>query len=134
MGKGTSATPLSIRIHRIEEGRNGAPGGYRVLVDAAWPLNSGSEGLPIDDWMPELGPTDWLASTFGADRARWGTFRSRYRRQLRSQGRRRRLEAIAGIARHRPVTLVTACPPSACNPAVVIREILLSEIFRPATR
>jgi uncharacterized protein YeaO (DUF488 family) len=130
-GTGNLGNGTKIHIHRIPSEERRSPEGYRILVDADWPRSCGENGLGIDDWMPELGPTRWLSERFGRDPARWGTFRSRYRRQLRSQGRRRHLERIVRLARTQPVTLVTAAACAEMSPAAVIMEILAQDFGAP---
>jgi uncharacterized protein YeaO (DUF488 family) len=96
--------------------------GFRILVDAQWP--EGLSRSSIDRWIPELAPSDWLTDHFGHDRTRWGTFRSRYRRQLASRKRRALLTNLTDLAIAHPIILLTAAPAETINHARLIAEAL----------
>ena len=116
---------MAVHTQSIESVSANATGSYRILIEPSWPERHPQPDPRIDLWIPELAPSEWLAARFGADPARWGTFRSRYRRQLRSKLRTRHLDRIAQLARDRDVVLVHAGLECDRNTAAVIREALL---------
>ena len=100
--------------------------GIRVLVDATWPEGLNKEA--VDRWIPELAPSNWLLNRFGRDRVRWGTFRSRYRRQLTARKRLEFLTEITRLSATDTITLVTAAPAGTVNHARIIAETLTREV------
>ena len=118
-----------IRLHSLAgNGARCAPG-HRILVDRDWPWDIPRESAPVDEWIPDLGPSRWLTEMFGEDPTRWGTFRSRYRRQLRSKARRALLSGVADRATKGTIVLVTASPLQDCSHSLVIREMLQDELL-----
>jgi uncharacterized protein YeaO (DUF488 family) len=115
---------MGLRIARIYQKDPHPRQEHRILVDRLWPRGITKEEAELDDWMPEVGPSDWLRWTFGHDETRWGTFRSRYLRQLRSKKRLQLLEKIAELARKEDVVLLYGARSEEHNQAVVIREAL----------
>ena len=53
-----SATTLDVRTKRIYE--NAEPGDDRVLIDHIWPRGISKERARLDEWAPELAPSDEL--------------------------------------------------------------------------
>ena len=82
----------------------------------------------MDRWIPELAPSTWLLNRFGRDRVRWGTFRSRYRRQLTARKRLDFLTEITRLSATHTITLVTAAPVGTVNIARIIAETLTREV------
>lgn len=113
-----------IRIARIYDDGTRRADERRILVDRLWPRGVAKEEADLDEWLPQLGPSDWLRRTFGHDESRWGTFRSRYLRQLRSRKRQDLLAEIAETARDHDVVLLFGARDETHNQAVVIREAL----------
>lgn len=100
--------------------------GHRVLVDRLWPRGVTKQALRIDSWMRALAPSDELRRWFGHDPARWGEFRTRYRRELvapSGDAAREFAELVDLVAAGR-VTLVYAAADTAHNNAVALREVL----------
>jgi uncharacterized protein YeaO (DUF488 family) len=118
------APPIAKQIDftRLTSSATAPTRGYRVLVDATWP--EGLDKHAVDRWLPELAPSIWLIDHFGRSQVRWGTFRSRYRRQLMSRKRLRLLAEITRISANRPITLITAAPAGTVNHAKIIAEAL----------
>lgn len=118
-GHGHLKQIVSVRI----DSSNPAPSrGFRILVDADWP--HGLRKDDVDRWIPELAPSVWLLDRFGHARVRWGTFRSRYRRQLTARKRRELLGEISRKSATHPITLLTAAPAGTVNHARIIAEAL----------
>ena len=96
--------------------------GYRVLVDRVWPRGRTKAELRLDAWARDLGPSTGLRKWFGHDPARWTEFQIRYRLELAGPERARALDALAGIARTGPVTIVYGARDREHNQAQVIAD------------
>jgi len=116
---------MQIMTTRITPATPPSKGAIRVLVDETWP--EGLKKEAVDRWIPELAPSNWLLDRFGRDRVRWGTFRSRYRRQLTARKRVEFLTEIARLSATQTISLVTAAPAGTINHARIIAETLARE-------
>jgi uncharacterized protein YeaO (DUF488 family) len=96
--------------------------GYRVLIDRLWPRGVKKETLALDLWAKELAPSDDLRRWFGHDPSRWKGFVERYRRELRAQAARERLDDLAARAAQGAVTIVYGARDEQHNDAVVVRD------------
>src|SRR5215467_6476986 len=56
--------------------------GLRVLVERRWPWRLDKASAAIDRWEKEVAPSAELHRWFGARRARWPEFRTRYALEL----------------------------------------------------
>jgi uncharacterized protein YeaO (DUF488 family) len=122
----------AVRIKRAYEApaRND---GYRVLVDRLWPRGVKKETLALDIWAKELAPSGELRRWFGHDPSRWKRFVQRYRRELRAQTARGRLDDLARRAAKGTVTVVYGARDEQHNDAVVIRDEIARRLrTRPA--
>ncbi|MGH7307470.1 MAG: DUF488 domain-containing protein [Candidatus Rokuibacteriota bacterium] len=107
--------------------------GHRVLVDRLWPRGVKKDALALDVWAKELAPSGELRRWFGHDPSRWKGFVERYRRELRAQAARERLDDLARRAAKGAVTVVYGARDEQHNDAVVIRgEIARRLRTRPA--
>lgn len=100
--------------------------GIRVLVDRLWPRGVKKTEAAIDHWMKELAPSTELRKWFGHDPARWGEFRKRYAAEIHEN--RVELDRLRGLIADGTVTLVYSAHDETHNDAVVLREILLSDL------
>jgi len=115
------ATKPQLRIKRIyDEAARGD--GHRILTDRIWPRGVSRARARLDDWSPELGPSDELRKWFNHVPARYAEFRARYRSELWSQSA--RLEELRRRATARPVTILYAARDQKHNNAVVLAELL----------
>lgn len=96
--------------------------GTRILVDRLWPRGVRRDRLQIEEWIPDLGPSDALRKWFGHDPDRWAEFRRRYLREL--SGKEPLLAKVAAYARRGRVTLVFGARDPEHNQAVVIKEFV----------
>lgn len=114
-------TSTNIRLQRAyDEPR--PDDGYRVLVDRVWPRGRTKAELRLDAWARDLGPSTGLRKWFGHDPARWTEFQIRYRLELADPERAWALDALAGIARTGPVTIVYGARDREHNQAQVIAD------------
>lgn len=113
---------LDVRIKRAylpSSRRDGA----RVLVDRIWPRGLRKDDAAIEQWAREVAPSTALRHWFAHDPARWVEFQRRYRAELKDKAA--LLDALRGIARDRPLTLVYSAHDEQHNQAVVLRDVLL---------
>lgn len=98
--------------------------GLRILVDRLWPRGLAKEKAKIDEWRPDLAPTNVLRVWFAHDPEKWEEFRVRYRNELKAAGRMEELAVLAARARKETVTLLFAARDRERNQARVLQEIL----------
>ena len=98
--------------------------GLRVLVERRWPWRLDKASAAIDRWEKEVAPSAELHRWFGARRARWPEFRTRYALELAQH--RDELIRLQKEAAERPVTLLFSARDQVHNGAVVLREVLCS--------
>lgn len=72
---------MNIQIHRVYD--EGAPQGYRALVDRLWPRGIARDDANLDGHWKELAPSNDLRKWFDHDPEKWAEFRKRYLHELR---------------------------------------------------
>ncbi|MEO6970595.1 MAG: DUF488 domain-containing protein [Chthoniobacterales bacterium] len=112
---------MTIRLKRAYE-KPERTDGTRILVDRLWPRGLTKEKAAIDLWLKELAPSTELRKWFGHDPAKWRSFRSRYRTELKEQSD--QLILIKSKAKRGVVTLIYGARDQEHNEAVVLRELL----------
>jgi uncharacterized protein YeaO (DUF488 family) len=113
--------PIEVRARRVYDEPD--PGdGYRVLIDHVWPRGVSKERAHLDEWARELAPSDELRKWFDHVPARFGEFRTRYRKELAAHGE--QIELLRDRARSGPVTIVYAARDTEHNNAVVLAELI----------
>jgi uncharacterized protein YeaO (DUF488 family) len=113
--------PIEVRARRVYDEPD--PGdGYRVLIDHVWPRGVSKERAHLDEWARELAPSDELRKWFDHVPARFGEFRTRYRKELAAHGE--QIEQLRDRARSGPVTIVYAARDTEHNNAVVLAELI----------
>jgi uncharacterized protein YeaO (DUF488 family) len=97
--------------------------GCRILVDRLWPRGLSKERANVDLWLKEAAPSVRLRKWFKHDRARWGEFKKRYRKELNTKR-----EAVSELKRiveqNKIVTLLFAASDIEYNNAVALKSIL----------
>jgi len=120
-GRKRSVTTLDVRTKRIYE--NAEPGdGYRVLIDHIWPRGISKERARLDEWAPQLAPSDELRKWFDHLPSHYETFAFRYGHELSNKST--RLEELRRRAANGPLTILYAARDQEHNNAVVLAEIL----------
>ena len=112
---------MNVRIKRVYEPAAPADG-YRVLVDRLWPRGITHEEAAVDEWVPDLGPSNELRRWFSHDPDRFDEFRRRYARELATK--KAKLADLRRRARARALTLVYSARDTDHNDAVVLAEVL----------
>lgn len=115
--------PTTIRLRRVYDEPQ-CDEGTRVLVDGVWPRGLSKEEVGHDHWFRELAPSSALRKWFGHDPRLWAAFKQKYRKELREDDKRGRLDELAGMARSGPLTLLFSAKDTEHNQAVVLREVL----------
>lgn len=113
---------MRIRLKRIYDPA-AADDGYRVLVDRLWPRGVAKADAGLDAWHRTLAPSKELRRWFGHDRERWPDFRIAYERELADADP----DLLAELRRHagrEGLTLLYAARDTACNNAVVLKQVL----------
>ncbi len=112
---------MDIRVKRVQQKPAGSDG-QRVLVDRVWPRGVSREDAQLDEWLPDVAPSDDLRKWFGHDPKRFDEFRRRYVQELRD--RRGLVSDLRRHARSEAVTLVFAAKDRERNNAVVLADVL----------
>jgi uncharacterized protein YeaO (DUF488 family) len=98
--------------------------GARVLVDRIWPRGMTKERAGLDEWCKNVAPSTELRKWYGHDPDRFAGFRSRYEAELKDPERAEALEHLRGLAKDRPVTLLTASKDIEISEAAVLADLL----------
>lgn len=112
-----------IKIKRVYEPKEKSDG-YRVLVDRLWPRGLKKSDLIFDEWLKDLAPSNETRKAFGHDPAKWKSFLTRYRKELRAPDLQPMLEDLARRARRSTVTLLYGAKDETHNQAVVLKQVL----------
>jgi uncharacterized protein YeaO (DUF488 family) len=112
-----------LRIKRVYDPPDPSDG-YRILVDRLWPRGLGKEKARVDDWRPDIAPTNVLRIWFAHDPQKWEEFRVRYRNELNASGKMDDLAKLAARAGKGTVTLLFGARDRQRNNAAALREIL----------
>ena len=112
---------MDVRLKRIQEPRR-RDDGHRVLVDRLWPRGVSKATAALDEWLPDVAPSDELRRWYGHHPARFEEFRRRYVRELAS--RREQLSDLRRRARSGRVTFLTATRDLERSNAAVLAEAL----------
>lgn len=118
-----------IRCRRVYEAPE-AGDGWRVLVDRLWPRGIRRDALVLDEWRPELAPTDELRKAFGHDPAHFAAFERDYRRQLSAHPE--HWWALLERLEKGPLTLLYAARDTEHNNARVLADFLEEAFDRQA--
>jgi uncharacterized protein YeaO (DUF488 family) len=93
-----------------------------VLVDRLWPRGVSKPAAKLDEWVPDLAPSDALRRWYGHDPDRFEEFRRRYLSEL--DPRRGLLSELRRRARAGRVTVLTATRDVQRSNAAVLAEAL----------
>ena len=122
-----------VRVRRVYE--EPEPGdGIRVLVDRIWPRGLTRASAALDEWCKHVAPSDELRKWYGHDPGRFAEFGRRYRLELQDPAQAEALAHLHGLARDRPLTLLTATRQPEISEAAVLATLLQSQQVRTAGR
>jgi uncharacterized protein YeaO (DUF488 family) len=115
----------TVRVRRVYEEPEPADG-TRVLVDRIWPRGLTKAKAALDEWSKDVAPSDELRKWYSHDPGRFEEFGRRYRLELRDPRRAQALAHLRGLARDRPLTLLTATRQPEISEAAVLADLLRS--------
>ncbi|AEW97621.1 MULTISPECIES: DUF488 domain-containing protein [Streptomycetaceae] len=112
-----------VRVGRIYD--DPQPGdGTRVLVDRVWPRGVAKDRAALDEWAKDAAPSTGLRKWYGHDSERYEEFRRRYRAELSDDAHREAVHHLRDLARHGPLTLLTATRDVDRSQAPVLAEVV----------
>ena len=101
----------------------------RILVDRLWPRGIQKERAGVGLWLKEVGPTSELRKWFHHDAMLYEEFRTRYIQELReNELQRAAFRALVEKAREQDITLLYGAKDEEHNQAVILKELLVSEL------
>lgn len=115
----------TIKIKRIYE-EPSKDDGYRVLVDRLWPRGVSKADAKIDEWNKELAPSTDLRKWFDHQAERFDEFSTLYREEMLSK--QNELSRLKNLAQSKTITLLYGAKDPMMNQAIILQELLLSEI------
>ena len=96
--------------------------GERILVERLWPRGLTKLQAKVDLWLKDVAPSAELRKWFGHDPDRWGEFRRRYQKELRSKED--LIKLLKRKAKAGKITLIYAARDEEHNGALVLRQFL----------
>ena len=115
----------SIVIKRIYEEASDDDG-YRILVDRIWPRGISKEEANLNEWVKTIAPSTALRKWFDHKEERFQEFTVKYKEELLAQTE--ELHRIKKIAANQHVTLLYGAKNTLFNQAIVLRNLLNSEL------
>jgi uncharacterized protein YeaO (DUF488 family) len=112
-----------IRVGRVYDEPTGKDG-IRVLVDRLWPRGLARASAGFDEWCKQIAPSTELRRWYGHDPERFPEFRRRYRSELTGDDQSAALAHLRDLARHSPLTLLTASKEVPISGATVLAELI----------
>jgi uncharacterized protein YeaO (DUF488 family) len=112
-----------VALARVYDRQPDGPG-RRFLVERLWPRGVRRDGLRMEAWLPEVGPSHELRKWFGHDPERWEEFQRRYVGELDEHPETWRplLDALSAD----DITLLYSSHDTEHNNAVALRDYLLA--------
>jgi uncharacterized protein YeaO (DUF488 family) len=104
--------------------------GVRILVDRLWPRGLRKDDAHFDQWRKDLSPSTSLRQFYGHRPERFDEFTKRYRAELRHKQAAAAVSEVVGLARRRPVTLLTASRDASHSEAAVLAKHIQQIIKR----
>lgn len=95
--------------------------GRRILVDRVWPRGFRKEDPRVGTWLKDVAPSKELRSWYGHQPERFDEFAKRYKKELADN---EALEELRKLAKHGPITLVTATRDLDGSQAAVLAGLL----------
>ena len=112
-----------VRVRRVYD-EPASDDGARVLVDRIWPRGLTKDKADLTEWCKQVAPSTALRRWYGHDPAKFEEFVGRYRAELEQPERATALQHLRDLARHRPLTLLTATKHPGISEAAVLADLL----------
>jgi uncharacterized protein YeaO (DUF488 family) len=110
-----------IKLKRAYE-KSARDDGERILVERLWPRGLTKLQAKVDLWLKDVAPSTELRKWFGHDPDRWGEFRRRYLKELKSKGD--LIKLLKRKAKAGTITLIYAARDEEHNGALVLKQFL----------
>lgn len=94
----------------------------RILVDRLWPRGLTKDKAKIDLWLKDIAPSDSLRKWFAHDPNKWGEFKKRYFRELKTKTD--LVKTVKDKMKQGTVTLLYGAKNENYNNAVALEEYL----------
>ena len=117
------AQASKVRVRRAYEEPE-PDDGARVLVDRLWPRGLSKAKAALDEWCKNVAPSVELRTWYNHDPDRFEEFSRRYRQELKDPERAEALAHLRGLARERPLTLLTGTKRADISEAAVLAAIV----------
>jgi uncharacterized protein YeaO (DUF488 family) len=98
--------------------------GRRILVDRLWPRGLSKQRARLDEWCKDVAPSSKLRQWYGHDPERFEEFARRYRAELVDAEHEAAVEHLRELAKHEPITLLTATTDLAISGAAVLATLI----------
>jgi uncharacterized protein YeaO (DUF488 family) len=115
-------TPV-IRVRRVYDEQT-SQDGTRVLVDRVWPRGLSKDEVHIDEWCKHVAPSTELRKWYAHDPERFAEFTRRFLIELEGPERAEAVAHLRGLARHGPLTLLTATRHVEISQAAVLADAI----------
>ncbi len=115
-----------IKIKRIYETPS-KEDGIRILVDRLWPRGISKKKASLNEWLPEIAPSDTLRKWFSHDPSKWERFKEKYLEEIISNNKEALNKLIKYIKEEGVITLLYAAKDEIRNNAVVLKEYFESK-------
>lgn len=116
-------TRHEVKVRRIYEEPLESDG-TRILVDRLWPRGLTKEKAHIDEWCKAIAPSPGLRKWYAHDPRRFEEFGRRYGTELEAPEAAAALGRLRDLARHGPLTLLTATKDAAISEAAVLSALI----------
>jgi uncharacterized protein YeaO (DUF488 family) len=115
---------MTIAIKRVYQPAARADGA-RILVDRLWPRGLSKERAAVDEWLPDLAPSNELRRWYHARPDHWAMFRKKYLKELAQPEAEEALRHLYQLAhKKKRLTLLFASKNEERNNATVLKELL----------
>ncbi|WP_156290177.1 DUF488 domain-containing protein [Oceanobacillus salinisoli] len=119
---------MSINIKRIYEPAEDKDG-IRILVDRIWPRGISKNKAKLDYWLKGIAPSTALRKEFNHDPKHFPMFKQKYWEELQEGEQQEQLAKLKEIINEHPdITLLYAAKNEIYNQAVVLKELIESEL------
>ncbi|HEX7994621.1 MAG TPA: DUF488 domain-containing protein [Streptosporangiaceae bacterium] len=112
-----------VRVRRVYE-QPERDDGARVLVDRVWPRGLTKDKAALNEWCKDVAPSTELRKWYGHDPERFTEFARRYQAELADADQSEALDHLRDMAKHGPLTLVTATKAVDISQAAVLADLL----------
>jgi uncharacterized protein YeaO (DUF488 family) len=96
--------------------------GQRILADRLWPQGVNCDGAKIDEWLPNIAPSEGLSLWYSNDTQKWPEFKQRYSAEL--SAKESLVRRIAERSASGRVTIVYSSKDEEHNHAIALKQLV----------